>query len=165
MIELKYFPWEKDKERLPTKPGGFDEEIRKLEQEFEKAVGEGRNFSYGFSEIIVNGKPVRQEIFAPEGKTEATVKHLEEEEREPLIDVIEGKNETNILIELPGIEKKDIKLTSEGNTLEVRVDTEARKYHKEIKLAHAVKAPSAEYRNGVLEVIVSRTAPEDVKIK
>ncbi|MFH0860111.1 MAG: Hsp20/alpha crystallin family protein [Candidatus Altiarchaeota archaeon] len=149
-------PWEKGRERFPPKPTRLEEEIRKLEEEFSRALTEGGSFGYGFTIVSVNGTPIEQKVFRSQ--------QPQIEEREPLVDIIDEKETTKILVDLPGIEKKDILLTSDDNTLEISVDTEQRKYHKRLELPHTVKNPKAEYRNGVLEVSIRKEKAKDVKI-
>jgi HSP20 family protein len=122
MAQFPWNPWDKQKDRFPTKTTGFEDELRRLENEFAKALQEGKSFSYGFSIVSVNGQPIRQEIYAPNTASQPSITGQtvdEAEEREPLVDVIDEKDSTKVLFELPGIEKKDIKLTSDENTLEV----------------------------------------------
>lgn len=157
------FPWDKKRERFPQKPGDFESEIRKLEDEMVNALKDGGCFSCGFSVVSVNGQPVEQRVFR--GPVEQGVLgQPSTEEREPLVDIVEEKDHTRVLIDLPGVEKKDIQLTAEDNVLEVKVDTGSRKYQRRIELPHSVKNPRAEYKNGVLEVKVKKDEPEDLKI-
>jgi len=91
------------------------------------------------------------------------------EEREPLVDVIESDDEIRVVAELPGVEKKDINLYATSNTLTINVDTEERKYHKELELPAEVEPKSARstYKNGVLEVKlkkVEKKKPKGVSI-
>jgi HSP20 family protein len=76
------------------------------------------------------------------------------EEREPLVDVIETEDHVKIIAELPGVEKDDIKLNATEKTLTISVDTERRRYYKELQLPVEVDPESAKalYKNGVLEV-------------
>ena len=62
MAQFPWNPWDKQKDSIPGKPSGFEEEIRRLENEFANALQDGRSFSYGYSIVAVNGQPVRQEI-------------------------------------------------------------------------------------------------------
>jgi len=81
------------------------------------------------------------------------------EEREPLVDVIETDGEIHVVAELPGVEKKDIKLHGTEDSLTISVDTPQRKYYKEVQLPAKVKVKEAktEYKNGVLEVKLPKT--------
>ena len=76
-------------------------------------VREWGPFVYGYSVTIgPDGKPRMREFgnLKPEtrlGRPRIDIK----EQREPLIDVIEDSKEVKIIAEVPGIEKKDIKLS------------------------------------------------------
>jgi len=91
------------------------------------------------------------------------------EEREPLVDAIETEDEVRVVAELPGIEKEDVNLYSTSNTLTIKVDTEERKYYKELELPSEVDPKSARstYKNGVLEVTlrkIEKKRPRGVSI-
>jgi len=121
-------------------------------------------FVYGYSvKIGPDGKPeirefgnVKQSRLGPQVK----------EEREPLVDVIQTDGEIHIVVELPGVEKKDIKLHGTEDMLSISVDTPQRKYYKEITMPTKVKVKEAksEYKNGVLEVTLPKIK-EDRKPK
>ncbi len=172
------FPYDKKPTRTPF-PRGFDAleaELMRINQEIDKAFSEGNGFSYGFSSMSINGQPVQNDVYFQPQDGEAQHTHWEnpdlnapeqkylEEEREPLTDVFENSDSTSVVIDLPGVDKKDIKLTSDDNILEVKVESGERKYHKKIPLNHVVKDPNAEYKNGVLEIKIARGKPKDVKI-
>ncbi len=80
------------------------------------------------------------------------------EEREPLIDIMETDGEIKVVAELPGVEKKDIKLYGTEDTLTISVDTPERKYYKKVELPSRVdtKKTKASYKNGVLEVTLKK---------
>jgi HSP20 family protein len=82
--------------------------------------------------------------------------------REPLVDVIEAETEVKVTAELPGVEKKDVELETTEESLTIKVDTEKRKYFKEVALPTTVKADSAKatYNNGVLEVGLEKKTQE-----
>jgi len=77
-------------------------------------------------------------------------------EREPFSEIIidDKNNELILTIEMPGVEKKDITIDATEKDIEVRADTEARKYHKYCPLDVEIDAASARatYNNGVLEI-------------
>ena len=111
-------------------------------------------FVYGFSiKVGPEGKPIIREF-----GNRPTIKKGVSEEREPLIDVIEKKDKITVIAELPGVSKDDINLTCEEESLEIKVDTPQRKYHKIVKLPCKIKCEttSASFKNGVLEVNVER---------
>jgi len=122
-------------------------------------------FVYGYSMTIgPDGKPKIREFgnVKPSLKREPfglTKPSLDvKEEREPLVDVISTDSEVKVVAELPGVEKKEIKLHGTENTLTISVDTPERKYFKEVQMPTAVnyKAAKTEYKNGVLEITMPK---------
>jgi len=116
-----------------------------------------------FGNIKPSSRPTPFGISMPEIKVS--------KEREPLIDIMEEDEEIKVLAELPGVEKDDINLNCTEKTLTISVDTENRKYYKELELPGEVdpKSAKARYKNGVLEVTLKRIKPkpsgERVKIE
>jgi len=133
-------------------------------------VKEWGPFVYGYTMTIgPDGKPQIREF----GNVKPTLKpetpfglrrpSLDvKEEREPLVDVISTDNEIKVVAELPGVEKKDIKLHSTEKTLTISVDTPQRRYYKEVELPTTVDPKTAKsvYKNGVLEVTLTKTKEE-----
>jgi HSP20 family protein len=70
-----------------------------------------------------------------------------------LIDVIEQKDLYEVVAELPGVEKKDLKLHATEDSLEIKTENEIR-FFKEIHFDTPVdpKSATATYKNGVLSV-------------
>ncbi len=81
-----------------------------------------------------------------------------QEEREPLVDIVETDGEVHVVAELPGVEKKDIKLSATEDSLTIAVDAPQRRYFKEIPLPVKVRVREAksQYKNGVLEVTLPK---------
>jgi HSP20 family protein len=75
------------------------------------------------------------------------------EMREPLVDIFEEDNAVKVYVELPGVEKDDIKLSfGEG-----RVEVKAKNFYKTIDLGTghlALKRVSTQYKNGVLQITI-----------
>lgn len=118
-------------------------------------VEPGKSYVYGFSmRTGPDGKPVVEEF----GNVPRPGSEQIPGEREPLVDVIDGKDEVSVIAELPGVEKKDIKLKAGEDTLTISVDTESRKYHKEVRLPAPVdkEKVKAAYKNGILNVKLRR---------
>jgi HSP20 family protein len=82
--------------------------------------------------------------------------HNAQEEREPLIDIINGKEEIKIVAELPGVAKENVKLYANENTLTIEssTSTEERRYYKKIEFPEFVEPSSGKshYKNGILEI-------------
>jgi HSP20 family protein len=118
------------------------------------------------------GKPVvhgYKIMFGPDGKPRVedfgnkSIKTAEgaptiSEEIEPLTDIIEGESDVAITVEIPGVEKDDIDLIASEDTLEIKVDSPKRKYHKTINLPCNVKSKStkATYKNGILDIVLDK---------
>ena len=117
---------------------------------------EGMKGVFGFSiKTAVGGKP----IVEPFGNIKKTPKGpTVEEEREPMTDVFDEKEEVRIYAEMPGVNEEDIKADLRGDILDISAESGDRKYHKEILLPVQVKkeALSYTYKNGVLEVRIKK---------
>jgi len=109
-------------------------------------------FVYGFSMSVgPDGKPVIREF----GNVEPSPKGpLLKEEREPLVDVIREGTDVVVVTELPGVEKEQISLESTDRSLKITVNSQKRRYLKEMDLHQLVdpRTAKATYKNGVLEV-------------
>jgi len=81
-----------------------------------------------------------------------------EEEREPIIDVFDEKDEIKIYAEMPGVTKEDIKLDLKGDILDISAQSGEKKYHKEVLLPAKVKTKtmSSSYKNGILEIKIKK---------
>jgi HSP20 family protein len=117
-------------------------------------------FVYGYSVTVgPDGKPqVREFGNIKPGTRMGRPKVNIREQREPLVDVLETDGEVKVIAELPGVEKKDIKLHGTEKTLTISVDTPQRKYYKEVPTPAkiALKNAKSTYKNGVLEVTVPK---------
>jgi HSP20 family protein len=117
---------------------------------------EGMKGVFGFSiKTAVGGNP----IVEPFGNIKKTPKGpTVEEEREPMTDVFDEKEEVRIYAEMPGVNEEDIKFDLKGDILDISARSGERKYHKEILLPVQVKkeALSYTYKNGVLEVRIKK---------
>ena len=115
-------------------------------------------FVYGYSmKIGPDGKPDIQEF----GNIKKSLKGPQvKEEREPLVDIVETNDEIRVVVEMPGVEKSDIKLHGTEDALTISVDTPQSKYYKEVTLPVSVKVRDAKstYKNGVLEVVIPKAA-------
>jgi len=163
------FPWRRRRGPFDGFFSDMDEEFRQVEEHmariFEDAMkasdkrpGEGGPFVYGFSmRVGPDGKPKIEEFGNVPGARMAGAKELGEG-REPLTDVINGEKEVTVIAELPGIERKDIKLDAKEKSVTIDVSTPDRKYHKNLELPCEVKPDSskASYKNGVLEVRIRK---------
>ena len=117
---------------------------------------EGMKGVFGFSiKTAVGGKP----IVEPFGNIKKTPKGpTVEEEREPMTDVFDEREEVRVYAEMPGVNEEDIKVVLRGDILDISALSGDRKYHKEVLLPTKVKAEttSSSYKNGILEVRIKK---------
>jgi HSP20 family protein len=117
---------------------------------------EGMKGVFGFSIKTMAGGKATVEPFGNIKKTPKgpTV----EEEREPIIDVFDEKEEVRVYAEMPGVEEEAISLELKGDILEIKAVSKDRKYHKEILLPAKVKPETLtkSYKNGILEIRIKK---------
>lgn len=121
------------------------------------SLKKGMKGVYGFSvKNATGGKTVVE----PFGNIKKTPKGPKVEEvREPISDVFDEKDKVMIIVEMPGVSKKDIKLELKSDILEISAVSGEKKYSKEIFLE--VKSLKAEnmtstYKNGILEINIKK---------
>ncbi len=156
----------------------LNEIMKKMREKkiFEKATNEGNiNGKWDVKEIdqngirgyIIRGSFWSDDPFGPFNPTEP----LEPQERrplprkpfrtnevrEPLVDIFEEDQEIKIYVELPGEEKKDIKLNYTENEVEVK----AKNFYKMINVPDSAnpKKTSPKYNNGVLILTIPKKQP------
>ncbi|KON27392.1 hypothetical protein AC481_05055 [miscellaneous Crenarchaeota group archaeon SMTZ-80] len=179
------FPdWFRRRRRSPLFSGGFFDDIDQMMEDMLREMGESipkelvrdeklpdgstvkrmGPFVYGYSMTMgPDGKPVIRE-FGNIKQTRTSAfgmpkRGLEvKAEREPLVDTFDENGTVKIVAEVPGIEKKDINLELTENSLIISVDTEKRKYFKEVELPTQIEPDSTKalYVNGVLEVTLEK---------
>jgi len=69
--------------------------------------------------------------------------------REPIVDVLEGKDGITVIAELPGVSEEELKINLEGSELHIS----AGNFSKKIDLPHPVKdIRKKSYKNGILQI-------------
>lgn len=122
-------------------------ELSKLEGTKTFKTSKGKEFVVSTRLDISNIKKQLQNSFKEEKKE---IKP-EVEEREPLVDVFDKGKNLRIVAELPGIEKKNIKLKLEESKL--IISTKDKKYYKEVELpSKANLSKKFSCKNGVLQI-------------
>jgi HSP20 family protein len=93
-------------------------------------------------------------------------------ERQPLADITTTDKEVKVILEMPGVNKENIKVNASDNLVEVNSNDPQRKYHEVIDLPPEVDIETAKstYRNGILEIIFnkkkeSKAKGKDIKIE
>lgn len=137
----------------------FEEIERQIEEDFRRATrevggGRPRYYYYGF-EITMgpDGRPIVREF----GNVRRGTERIEVvDEIDPLTDIVEEEDKIKIVVDMPGVEKDDIKIyvSEDGRTLTIEARGKERKYHKEIRLPAQVNSSKAKatYKNGVLSI-------------
>jgi HSP20 family protein len=131
-------------------------EIKK-EGEFDLShLKEGMKGVFGFSVKTATGGKT---VFEPFGNIKKTPKGPKvEEEREPITDIFDEKNEIRVYAEMPGVNEEDVKLVIKGDIIIISARTGDRKYHKEVLLPGKVKPETltSHYKNGILEITIKK---------
>ncbi len=111
---------------------------------------------YGFRiRTMAGGKPVIETF----GNVKETARGpVVEEVREPIADVFDEKDHILVIVELPGVSKDKIKVSVDGDVLNLSTSDKDRQYAKEILLPHKVNAGTIKtsYKNGILEITLEK---------
>ncbi|MEM3143730.1 MAG: archaeal heat shock protein Hsp20 [Candidatus Nitrosotenuis sp.] len=77
-------------------------------------------------------------------------------EREPLVDTLVDEKEKvlKLVAEMPGVDKKDIKIVVEGSIVNIDAEHGDKKYHAKVPIRNKIDVDSvkATYTNGILEI-------------
>lgn len=127
--------------------------------DFEKLAGETQYFGYS-AYVGPDGVPHVETFGNVEELGPKSPERLEIPDvdgvREPYADVIvdEKKNEVIITAEVPGIDKKDVKLSATEKEIEIRAEAKDHKYYKKVPLETSIdpEKARAKYNNGILEI-------------
>lgn len=109
-----------------------------------------------------DGKPVFQEFGNIKSRSG---KPIVAKNREPLTYVSYNDGEVVITAELPGAQKKDIRVEPEGKDHVVIEAKGVSSFHTDIKLEHPIKPRTAKavFKNGILEIRFKRAREKDSK--
>jgi HSP20 family protein len=111
---------------------------------------------YGFTVNTASGGSPKVETFGNIKKTPEGPKV--DEEREPITDIFDEKNEIVIIAEMPGIEEDDIRLDLKEDILEISAVSKNRSYRKELLLPSKVTKENLghKFTNGILEIRIKK---------
>lgn len=111
---------------------------------------------YGFSiKTAVGGEPVVETF----GNIKKTARGpVVDEERDPLTDVFDEKDDVVVIVEAPGVREEDIALDLNEDILDVSARGGNRRYRKEVLLPCKVRAGNMtySYKNGILEIRIKK---------
>lgn len=111
---------------------------------------------YGFTINTAGGGSPKVETFGNIKKTPEGPKV--DEEREPITDIFDEKDEIVVIAEMPGIEQEDIKIDLKEDILEISADSKHRKYRKELLLPAKGDLSDIQHKftNGILEIRIKK---------
>lgn len=169
-------PWKRVNLNKPNNlfgEGDFDEIYERMLKEFNQTLknpqlGAGP-YVWGYSvKVGPDGKPEIKEFGnKPDLDEKQETERVEEMQgaRKPLVDVMEGEEEVNVIAEMPGVDKEDIHVDATETDVEISAENEGRKYHETVELDAEVIPDSAEakYNNGILELVFKRKQKEEKK--
>ena len=119
-------------------------------------IKKGMKGVYGFTINTAGGGSPKVETFGNIKKTPEGPKV--DEEREPITDIFDEKDEIVVISEMPGIEENDLKIDLKEDILEISAVSKNRTYRKELLLP--VKAVSQnlrhKFKNGILEIRIKK---------
>ncbi|MEX0861869.1 archaeal heat shock protein Hsp20 [Nitrosopumilus sp.] len=92
--------------------------------------------------------------------------------REPPVDTIVDEKEkvVKLIVEMPGVEKTDVKILVENKTVDLSAERDNKKYHVKVPIQHKVDENSAKasYTNGILQItfkLVEEEKPKGKKVE
>jgi HSP20 family protein len=111
---------------------------------------------YGFTINTAGGGSPKVETFGNIKKTPEGPKV--DEEREPITDLFDEKDEIVVIAEMPGIEENEIKIDLKEDILEISAASTSRTYRKEILLPAKVLQSNLSFKftNGILEIKIKK---------
>ena len=118
-----------------------------------KSTGSCGPLYYGYTMTVgPDGKPVVKEY----GNVKPGLLPTSDT-REPLVDTLVDEKEkvVKLIAEMPGVEKKDVKIVVDGKIVNIDAEHGDKKYHVKVPIEHKVDENSvkASYKNGILEII------------
>ena len=122
-------------------------------------------FYYGYTMTVgSDGKPIIKEY----GNVKPGLLPTSDT-REPLVDTLVDEKEKvlKLVAEMPGVEKKDVKVVVENKSVHIDAEHGEKKYHAKVSIAQKVDENSAKasYKNGILELRFNLVEQEKPKGK
>ncbi len=160
------WPFSNIDEMMREMERAFSEQFKEMEKELPKNLVRERRLPdgttkkeigpivYGYSVTVgPDGKPVVRE-FGNVRRGEGTPWKEIQDKREPLVDMVTSEKDVRVIAEIPGVRKEDVNVTVQDKSVTISVDTESRKYFKELALPGIVDPTGAKssYNNGILEI-------------
>lgn len=119
-------------------------------------IKKGMKGVYGFTINTAGGGSPKVETFGNIKKTPEGPRV--DEEREPITDIFNEKDEVIVIAEMPGIEETEIEIGLKDDILEISAAGKNRTYRKEILLPVSVLKTNLRHKftNGILEIRIKK---------
>jgi len=119
-------------------------------------IKKGMKGVYGFTVNTAGGGSPKVETFGNIKKTPEGPKV--DEEREPITDIFDEKEEIVVIAEMPGIDENDIEIDLKGDILDISAVGKNRTYRKELLLPVKGKKDNLRHKftNGILEIRIKK---------
>lgn len=122
-------------------------------------------YCYGYTMTVgLDGKPVVKEY----GNVKPG-QPLISDTQEPIVDTIvdEKENVVKLVVEMPGVEKTDVKIVVENKIVDLSAEHGDKKYHVKVPVKYKVDENSARasYKNGILQLVFKLIEEEKPKSK
>jgi len=133
-------------------------------EEFKNNSNSGPLF-YGYTMTVgPDGKPSVQEY----GNVKSEQLSISNT-REAIVDTIVDEKEkvVKLIVEMPGVEKTDVKILVDKNVVDISAEHGEKKYHSKVSLQQKVDENSAKasYKNGVLEIVFKQAVEKQTSKK
>lgn len=105
---------------------------------------------------------INKQLFRPFYEVSNTRRQRKCSVLEPLIDVLDEKDEIIVLVEAAGYKKENVKINLRDQRLILSAETSDRKYYKSLNLPKRVIPETLQvtYKNGVLEIRLKKAVEE-----
>jgi HSP20 family protein len=100
------------------------------------------------------GQGYKIEPFGNVRRDKATGRSIVEEVREPLVDVFDEEDRLLVVAEMPGVEKKDVKIELTDHTLTFSAERGEHKYRKSLEVPEGIQQDqlAISCKNGIIEI-------------
>jgi HSP20 family protein len=141
-----------------TELGNFTQDITRMVEEGKTEMSKTGEISFDRSKKVkgMYGVSVRM---GGDGmpRVDTFGRRPESDTREPIVDIFDEAERVQVIVELPGVEEKDISLELKDSLLTLTAGKGDRKYKKEIDPGAEIKGePKKKYKNGILEIILQK---------
>ncbi|MBD3388536.1 MAG: Hsp20 family protein [Candidatus Altiarchaeales archaeon] len=178
------FPFDRKEPRKPRLFGEFDRHFEGFDEYMSQMIqragrNPGQSYVWGFTSYTgPDGKTHTREYGnLPRNETQCNGPACNpqipqdispsEEPETPYHDTLDEGDKVKVIVDLPGLEKEDIELTSNGTNIHLKAENPERRYRADIRTPSEVgsEPEKAQYRNGVLEITYAKKGSKDIKVQ